>query len=117
VAGDPTADLDSLTRFVGVTPPIAQHCLGTFLCIAAFSNMLGACGGSPMSAFERLLVPGSTELPACRCGTEMQIASLDQISDRSDAIIRVYGCPACHHEMRLTVWAANTPPESITSRL
>ena len=30
-----------------------------------------------MSAFERLLVPGCTELPACRCGKEMQIASLD----------------------------------------
>jgi hypothetical protein len=60
-----------------------------------------------MSAFERLLVPGCTELPACRCGKEMQIASLNQLSERSDAHIRVYSCPACHNEMRLTVWATD----------
>ena len=54
-----------------------------------------------MSAFERLLVPGCTELPACRCGKEMQIASLDQLPGRSDAYVRVYNCPACHHERRL----------------
>ena len=42
-----------------------------------------------MSAFERLLVPGCTELPVCRCGMEMQIASLDQIPARSDVHIRV----------------------------
>jgi hypothetical protein len=61
-----------------------------------------------MSAFERLLVPGCTELPACRCGKEMQIASLDQLPGRSDAYVRVYNCPACHHERRLTVWATDT---------
>jgi predicted RNA-binding Zn-ribbon protein involved in translation (DUF1610 family) len=59
-----------------------------------------------MSAFERLLVPGSTELPTCRCGEEMQIARLDQLPEKSDAVIRVYKCPACGHEMRLTVWNA-----------
>ena len=56
-----------------------------------------------MLAFERLLVPGCTELPACRCGKEMQIASLDQLPGKSDAYVRVYNCPACHHERRLTV--------------
>jgi hypothetical protein len=61
-----------------------------------------------MSAFERLLVPGCTELPVCRCGKEMQIASFDQIPARSDVHIRVYNCRACHHEMRLTVWATDT---------
>ena len=45
-----------------------------------------------MSAFERLLAPGCTELPACRCGKEMQIASLDQLPGRSDAYVRVYNC-------------------------
>jgi hypothetical protein len=60
-----------------------------------------------MSAFERLLVPGCTELPACRCGKEMQIASLDHLPGRSDAYVRVYNCPACHHERRLTVWATD----------
>ena len=61
-----------------------------------------------MSAFERLLVPGCTELPECRCGKEMQIASIDPLPERSDAHIRVYGCPAFHHEMRVTVWASDT---------
>ena len=62
-----------------------------------------------MSVFERLLVPGCTELPACRCGEEMQIASVDRLPERSDAVIRIYKCPACGHEMRLTVWTTDTP--------
>jgi hypothetical protein len=61
--------------------------------------------GDPMSAFERLLVPGNTELPECRCGKEMQIARVDEFPDRTDAQIRVYNCSTCHHEMRLTVWS------------
>ena len=61
-----------------------------------------------MSAFERLLVPGCTELPVCRCGNEMHIASLDPPQEGSDAHIRIYKCSSCHHEMRLTVWAADT---------
>jgi hypothetical protein len=60
-----------------------------------------------MSDFERLLVPGCTELPACRCGTEMHIARTNSLAGKSDTHIRVYDCPACHHEMRLTVWGAN----------
>ena len=58
-----------------------------------------------MSAFERLLVPGCTELPECRCGGEMQIARSDELPGRNDALIRVYRCNVCRHEMRLTVWA------------
>ena len=58
-----------------------------------------------MSLFERLLVPGCTEMPECRCGKAMHIASIDPLRQRSDAHIRVYGCRACQHEMRLTVWA------------
>jgi hypothetical protein len=60
-----------------------------------------------MSAFERLLVPGRTELLDCRCGEVMQIARIEQFAERSDAAIRVYKCPACQHELRLTVWAAD----------
>jgi hypothetical protein len=60
-----------------------------------------------MSAFERLLVPGCTELPACRCGNKMQIASFDPLPESGDAHIRVYKCSSCHHEMRLTVWASD----------
>ena len=35
-----------------------------------------------MSAIERLLVPGSTELPGCHCGDEMRIASHDAIPQK-----------------------------------
>jgi len=39
-----------------------------------------------MSMFERLLVPGSTERPTCRCGEVMEVASIEQLSEGSDAI-------------------------------
>jgi hypothetical protein len=61
-----------------------------------------------MSAIERLLVPGlSTELPGCHCGDEMRIASHDAIPQKSDAHVRIYKCPSCAREMRLTVWASD----------
>jgi hypothetical protein len=47
-----------------------------------------------MSAFERLLVAGCTELPDCRCGEVMQIARIERFAETSDAAIRVYKCPA-----------------------
>ena len=62
-----------------------------------------------MSGFERLLVPGCAELPACSCGKEMDIASIERLPEGSDAAVRVYRCRTCHHEMRLTVWANDTP--------
>ena len=55
-----------------------------------------------MSGFERLLEPGCTERPACRCGKEMEIARVEQLPDGSDADVRVYRCAACQHEMRAT---------------
>jgi hypothetical protein len=58
-----------------------------------------------VSLFERLLVPGSTELPECRCGKEMKVARTERVPDQTDADIRIYNCLACSHEMRLTVWA------------
>lgn len=36
----------------------------------------------PMSVFGRLLVPGCTELPVCRCGKEMDIASIERLPRR-----------------------------------
>jgi hypothetical protein len=39
-----------------------------------------------MSDFERLLVPGCTELPACRCGTEMHIARTNSLAGK---VIRI----------------------------
>jgi hypothetical protein len=38
----------------------------------------------------------------------MEIASIERLPEGSDADVRVYRCSACHHEMRLTVWAALT---------
>jgi len=64
-----------------------------------------------VSAIERLLVPGSTELPACHCGDDMRIASHDPIPEKGDAIIRIYKCPSCAREMRLTVWTTGSGSE------
>jgi hypothetical protein len=62
----------------------------------------------PMSIFERLLVPGSTERPTCRCGEVMEVASIERLPKGSDAAVRLYRCTVCRHEMRLTVWAPAT---------
>ena len=35
----------------------------------------------------------------------MHIATIDPLPETSEAHIRVYGCSACNHVMRLTVWA------------
>ena len=65
-----------------------------------------------MSKIERLLVPGSTEMPDCSCGAEMRLAESSPQSP--DAEVRRYVCPACAHEFILTVWveAAATAAES-----
>jgi hypothetical protein len=55
-----------------------------------------------MSDLERLLVPGCTELPACRCGKEMHLDHTLPLPTATH--IRVYRCLTCHYEMRLTVW-------------
>jgi hypothetical protein len=55
---------------------------------------------------ERLLAPGRTELPACRCGKQMHIARTYSLAEGNETHVRVYDCPACHHELRLTVWGA-----------
>jgi hypothetical protein len=59
--------------------------------------------------FERLLEPGCTESPACQCGADMEIASIEVLPEGSDAAIRVYRCGECDREMRLTVWATLLP--------
>jgi hypothetical protein len=56
--------------------------------------------------FARLLVPGVSELPDCRCGKKMRIASID-LEETSCTHVRIYDCSACRHEMRLTVWGAD----------
>jgi hypothetical protein len=61
-----------------------------------------------MYAVEHSSVPGFTELPKCRYGGDLHIASANRLRERTDTHIRVYGCPACHYEMRLTVWGTDT---------
>jgi hypothetical protein len=53
-------------------------------------------------------VPDITELPVCRCGKDMHTANVSLSSERRDTHVRVYNCPACHHEMRFTFWGADT---------
>jgi hypothetical protein len=54
--------------------------------------------------FERLLEPGCTDLPECRCGKEMHFASIVFLPEETTTHVRVYACGACEHQMRLTVW-------------
>jgi hypothetical protein len=63
-----------------------------------------------MTKFERLLVPGSTEMPDCQCGAEMRLVRATQADKSPAAEIRVYQCLACGHELRLTVWADAANP-------
>jgi hypothetical protein len=57
-----------------------------------------------MSKFERLLVAGSTELPDCRCAAEMYLVAIVPVPGGGDTEIRIFRCPDCSHELRLTAW-------------
>ena len=59
--------------------------------------------GGVMSKFERLLEPGSTELPDCRCAAEMNLMAMVPVPG-GDTEIRIFRCPDCSHELRLTTW-------------
>jgi hypothetical protein len=39
----------------------------------------------------------------------MQLTRIEELPEGTDAQIRIYNCPACHHEMRLTVWSEDLP--------
>ena len=54
-----------------------------------------------MAAVEDLLVPGSTELPDCKCGAELRLYS---IKPSGDTEVRVFRCDTCQHEFQLMVW-------------
>jgi hypothetical protein len=56
-----------------------------------------------MSKFERLLEAGSTELPDCRCSAEMNLVAIVPKAG-GDTEIRIFRCPQCSHELRLTAW-------------
>jgi hypothetical protein len=57
-----------------------------------------------MSKFERLLAPGACDLPDCQCGAEMVVASIHAGNSR-DTEVKVFQCPNCARELRLTLWA------------
>jgi hypothetical protein len=46
----------------------------------------------------------STDMPACLCGNDMHHALTEAAGE--DTEIRVFRCPKCRHELRLTVWLA-----------
>jgi hypothetical protein len=60
-------------------------------------------GWGVMSKFERMLEAGSTEPPDCRCAAEMNLMAIVPM-DGGDSEIRIFRCPACSHELRLTAW-------------
>jgi hypothetical protein len=57
-----------------------------------------------MSKIDRVLEAGSIDLPDCRCGAEMQFVRSTVSDSSSDIEVRIYSCPACGHELRLTTW-------------
>jgi len=61
-----------------------------------------------MSKFERLLEAGSTELPDCRCAAEMNLMAVVP-GPGGDTEIRIFRCPHCSHELRLTAWRRDPP--------
>jgi hypothetical protein len=56
-----------------------------------------------MRAIENLLVPGSTDLPDCKCGAELQRFAVKPCGDTE---IHIFRCDSCHHEFQLMVWSA-----------
>ena len=67
-----------------------------------------------MSKFERLLEAGSTELPDCRCAAEMNLMAIVPIAG-GDTEIRIFRCPDCSHELRLTAWRNNVSAAEISA--
>jgi hypothetical protein len=65
-------------------------------------------GWGVMSKFERLLEAGSTELPDCRCTAEMNLMAIVPRAE-GDTEIRIFRCPHCSHELRLTAWRNVVP--------
>ena len=62
-----------------------------------------------MQVVEQVFSPGCS-VPACRCGTEMHVASKGSLPEANHTHIRIYECRACDHEMHLTVWG----PDALT---
>jgi len=48
-----------------------------------------------VSKLERVLAPGSTELPDCRCGGEMVLVQCEPLDADQGTERRFYRCPRC----------------------
>jgi hypothetical protein len=63
-------------------------------------------GGAIIQKLDRVLVPGSTDVPNCRCSTEMRLIAVVPVQgDESE--IRIFRCRDCGHELRLTIWGSD----------
>ena len=60
-------------------------------------------GGAIMSKLDRVLVPGSTDVPNCRCSAEMHLIDVVPV-EGGDSEVRIFRCRDCGHELRLTIW-------------
>jgi len=63
----------------------------------------GFLTGGIMSKFERVVVADSTASPDCRCNAEMDLIAIVS-SPGGDSEVRIFRCPECNHELRLTIW-------------
>jgi predicted SprT family Zn-dependent metalloprotease len=59
-----------------------------------------------MSMIEDLAIPGSVNVPPCRCGEELRLARIE--ASEVTAERRVFRCESCGHQLALTVWKAAT---------
>jgi hypothetical protein len=62
-----------------------------------------------MSKLERILEPGSSEMPDCHCGAEMHLVRSEPADASPSAEIRIYECPNCKRELRVMVWIETSP--------
>ena len=53
-----------------------------------------------MSKLERILEPGSRELPDCVCGSEMHLARSESAATAAGVEARVYECADCGRQLR-----------------
>ena len=56
---------------------------------------------------ERLSEPESNQMLRCQCGAEMRLANRDRPATAHKTELRIFICPLCQHEMRLTVWSTS----------
>jgi hypothetical protein len=61
-----------------------------------------------MAKFERVLASAShtIDAPDCHCTAEMRLITVMPRSD-GEAEVRIFRCPDCKHELRLTIWRDN----------